>query len=782
MVFYSVVLAAVVVTLALRGSATVRAVAVPFIGGAMSPNLKVHAKYLIEIVAFLALFSLTMLAYEPSAHAQTITVNSLTASPTTAAPGQTIVFTATMTANQNASSYPVEFSLNPAGVAASKNTVFFETFQAGKPVALTYSWTVPAGTTLGIASLGLAVYNSAWHVPALAQTSIKFVVAAAAAPAAQVAPVDSAPPVISGTAQVGKVLASTTGTWTGATSYAYKWAGNGTAIAGATASTYTLAASDAGHTLTSTVTATGSGGAASATSAATVPIVAAASSSSSTSTSTSTSSGTSGSFVALHTYYISPTGNDSNSGTSTATAWRTPKHNVVCGDVIIAAAGNYGGSSSPFGSGNWGAVSSCPSTAGGIDGTGGVYFATLLCAGPYVTSCPVSTTSSEAVRVDASNWAVEGFSATSTASACFTATSETTTTLHHVAFINDIASKCYSGGFVTYPWNATAASSFDQTAMVGVIAYNASPDASLCVSGISVIPTNGPDSSAGTHVFVAGAFSYANIDGVGCSGAGKTTDGEGLIFDSWGLQRYTHQGVVEQSAFWGNGSAGLEIFPNGGTDGASNYVFNVTSYGNLRDPYHADNNTGEFHLTGLNAGSSSIKSITNSIGQATVAIPAGSSSSTCGGSGLGCPVFAATLGGGGSPADVIVNSSYFKGVSTVCVNGGTCDSGHNVIAWNGNSYGTNTYSSPGLASPGSLPSGAPNCSGYASVTACMNTGYGVAADLTPSGGAVGKGYQAPGPCNADAYYPTWLKGVVYLTASGSTLTANTGLVTQPCGM
>ena len=83
-------------------------------------------------------------------------------------------------------------------------------------------------------------------------------------------------PVVSGTAQVGKVLTSTTGTWTGATSFTYQWSGNKVWIPGATAATYIPVASDVGHTLTSTVVATGSPGAkSSATSAATVPIVAA---------------------------------------------------------------------------------------------------------------------------------------------------------------------------------------------------------------------------------------------------------------------------------------------------------------------------------------------------------------------------------------------------------------------------------------------------------------------------------------------------------------------------
>jgi hypothetical protein len=80
--------------------------------------------------------------------------------------------------------------------------------------------------------------------------------------------------------------------------------------------------------------------------------------------------GTEPEFVPLHKYYMAPSGcSDSNNGTSPATPWCTPNHNVVCGDVIIAAPGTY--SSGQFG-GNWGSVSNCPSTTGGIDGAGGI--------------------------------------------------------------------------------------------------------------------------------------------------------------------------------------------------------------------------------------------------------------------------------------------------------------------------------------------------------------------------------------------------------------------------
>jgi hypothetical protein len=97
-------------------------------------------------------------------------------------------------------------------------------------------------------------------------------------------------------------------------------------------------------------------------------------------------------------------------------------------------------------------------------------------------------------------------------------------------------------------------------------------------------------------------------------------------------------------------------------------------------------------------------------------------------------------------------------------------------------WGTDTFDDPGFPNPGSLPTSAPNCASRASTTACMNDGYSVAANLKPGGGAAGKGYQPPGSCAPDPHYPAWLKGVVYLSASGVTITENNGLITKPCGM
>jgi hypothetical protein len=487
-------------------------------------------------------------------------------------------------------------------------------------------------------------------------------------------------------------------------------------------------------------------------------------------------------FTALHTYYLSPTGSDGNAGTSPSAPWATPKHAVACGDVIVAAAGTY--QTGQFGAASWGTVSGCPSTSGGIDGAGGIYFATVVCAGPNLASCQVDGGANEAFRVDASNWAVEGFSGTQPASAnggCFSATSETSAPLHHIAFINDMAVHCALAGFDSYSWNGTTGG-VDQQAVVGTIAFDGAPSTNgtgLCGSGISLIPADGPDTSAGTHVFVAGSFSYKNVNAP--SGAGCNTDGEGLIFDSWGIAAYTHQAAAEQNAFWANGSAAIEAFPQGDgstDDQATIVMMGNTSYGNHQDPKNPGG--GELDLNGIypRSGVNSY-TFTDNLFEATLAMPGKSGTGSVLGATIACK--------NDCPEAVLsIGQNFIWNNASPST---TMSGGENTSAWYSGTdqgaswpWGTNVYGDPGFASPGALPAAAPDCSKYTNTTDCMNTGYGVAASLTPGGGAAGKGYQPPGACKADPYYPAWLKGVVYLTWNGSALTENPGLITQPCGM
>src|SRR4051812_2782008 len=159
------------------------------------------------------------------------------------------------------------------------------TWTGGKPVAFSYAWGRCDAAGAGCTPIANATKVS--YTPVAADVGHALVVtvtaqtAAGTAPATSVptlaiagtgsatAPKSTAPPKITGTAQVGQTLAGSVGTWTGSpTSYAYQWRrcgadGSCAAIPGASATSYALTPDDIGATILLVVTATGSGGSAS---------------------------------------------------------------------------------------------------------------------------------------------------------------------------------------------------------------------------------------------------------------------------------------------------------------------------------------------------------------------------------------------------------------------------------------------------------------------------------------------------------------------------------------
>jgi len=126
--------------------------------------------------------------------------------------------------------------------------------------------------------------------------------------AAGAAPANSAPPTISGTAQVGQVLTVSVGTWTGipAPTLTHQWrrcdsaGSNCTDIAGATSATYTIVTGDIGATIRVVETGTNATSNASATSAQTAVVIAAPASPANTTAPTITGSAVVGQTLTAH--------------------------------------------------------------------------------------------------------------------------------------------------------------------------------------------------------------------------------------------------------------------------------------------------------------------------------------------------------------------------------------------------------------------------------------------------------------------------------------------------
>lgn len=133
------------------------------------------------------------------------------------------------------------------------------------------SWTVVAGIGASQTITGLAA-GTLYFVQTRAVNALGPALWSASASQSTVAasPVNTALPVISGTAQQGQTLTGTNGTWANSpTGFAYQWKRAGVVIGGASANTYILQASDVGATLTFEVTASNASGSATAASVAT---------------------------------------------------------------------------------------------------------------------------------------------------------------------------------------------------------------------------------------------------------------------------------------------------------------------------------------------------------------------------------------------------------------------------------------------------------------------------------------------------------------------------------
>lgn len=438
-------------------------------------------------------------------------------------------------------------------------------------------------------------------------------------------------------------------------------------------------------------------------------------------------------------YFLSLSGSDSNNGTSTGTPWLTPNHAVNCGDVIIAAAGTYLYTS--FAGANWGTVT-CPA---------GNNVAWVICATFDACKISISSSSQNGMNISVPYWGVQGFEVdgTSGSGPCFQAASFTGLTIHHIIFANNVAIGCGLNGFDTSEVSTTA--STDYFAVIGNIAYNTVGGSIYCGSGISVYEPINFDTKPGTHIYIAGNFSWANINGNPCNG-GLPSDGEGINLDTFdgsqtGTPVYTGQTVVDNNIVLANGGPGVEIFNNAnGTAAYSHiYVRHNTTWGNNAGPNQSV--AASYVAEILMAIAQNVESFDN------------------------IAVTNATSGAGAQP---IYSHSVTSGNGTdhVYQSVGYAASGtnSNITSSAGFSYGPNNLfgTNPTFANP--VAPGAPSCGSATSVPNCMST---VIANFTPTTtAAIGYGYQIPSTTSVyDPLYPQWLCSVTNLPS---------GLVTPGC--
>jgi hypothetical protein len=480
-------------------------------------------------------------------------------------------------------------------------------------------------------------------------------------------------------------------------------------------------------------------------------------------------------YTPLHLYYTSPTGSDAANGLTPATAWATPNHSVVCGDVIIDIAGTRS-TSTPI---EFGGVLNCPSTSGGIDGTGGIYFAAWLCAGPDLESCRVNHTSTGFIfDIQNSNWAVEGFRIHGDANdSGAIAVNGQFSLIHHHLLINNVVDTVGVG--MDALGNGTgheipATTAFDYTAYIGNITQNAA-NQPVCTGAQVMVDPGTIDNNAGTHYLMYGGFSYNQPNDCFAH-----SDVENFMFDTWDAHGTTAQTVRMNNVGWTSLRFSYQNFiqDNNSVTGLHMYDLNNTSYnGNTNNASFA----GDFN-TQMDNSSAPFISILRNISYT-----------------VGTNPCALQIGGAHGPSSLA--NITFGSTGNENIGWSPASPGNEICVFNGGPSGTNFAENPSFNNLTDLVnnrSGIPNCTGFDTVTKCMGydpttqvlTNPSVIYDLTPtSTHSAGKGYQLPSTTcvtsgDIATLYPAWLKAMVRLKwhSGTQTITVENDLVTKPCSV
>jgi hypothetical protein len=437
------------------------------------------------------------------------------------------------------------------------------------------------------------------------------------------------------------------------------------------------------------------------------------------------------------TYYLSPTGQDTNNGTSSSTPWLTPNHAINCGDMIIALAST-----------SYSAVNFAYRKWGPVTCNAGNNVAWLKCA--IFDACKISSNGLNAMALTASYWGVQGWELTTTATssqiaACIAITpSMPSASIHHIVIADMICNGAAGGGINTYN---NGAAGIDYLAVVGNAIYNSIQSGLSCYSGISLSGMASVDSMPGTHTYVGGNISWDNIEPSACQGGNTPTDGEGIIFDTWsGYQTglasaYSSQALMDNNILVRNGGRGVTIYRN---TSAPIYVRNNTMAANNQQSGQATNPyCSEFYIN--------LASYT----QAWANLVGATNASGCNSN----PLHALGVVLGDNTDTVYSTFAYAaSGSPTVVNSSGTFAFG------SGNTLGTN----PAFVS--TSDPGAPSCGNSSSVSDCLAS---LIANFTPTATmARSYGYQIPSAVTTyDPLFPVWLCNV----------NLPSGLVTLGCG-
>jgi parallel beta-helix repeat protein len=263
------------------------------------------------------------------------------------------------------------------------------------------------------------------------------------------------------------------------------------------------------------------------------------------------------------TYYVAPSGSDTNNG-STAKPWKTlgrANQLVSPGDTVIVRAGTYtgditlsrGGTASRY-------VTYASETIGGakIRGTG---YSAIQVSANYIRIIGFDIVAKDGHGIDAQD-------------------------VHHVVFSKNIAHDCGGSGI--------SANRTDYVTIDGNTTFQNSATNGYQCSGISIYQARAiSDAKPGFHNVVSGNVSYDNI----AKFPGEHTDGNGIIIDDFHNGQgdgphvnYPYATLVENNICYRNGSKGIQVYVSDNVT-----VRNNTVYWNNRDNQNTGTWRGELN-------------------------------------------------------------------------------------------------------------------------------------------------------------------------------------------